>query len=263
MSRIRHVFETCSSENRAALLIYLCGGDPSEDESVERILAATKAGADIIELGMPFSDPSADGVTIQKASERALTAGATMKSILRIVSKVRQSSDVPILLFGYLNPILQFGPKALASALAQAGGDGFLTVDLPLEECECVRGPAISHGLDFVPLVAPTTSDERIKKIGEVATSFIYSVSMNGVTGTAAVRTEVAAERAARVRSLSQRPVAVGFGIRTGADAARLSPHSDGVVVGSAVVQAGLKDGAKGVGHLVEDLAANMGRPQS
>ena len=162
MSRIADAFARAKSEDRAALVIYLCAGDPSLALTPDLIVAAAEAGADVIEVGMPFSDPTADGPTIQQASERALAAGATLPGVLEAVKAARARTDVPVLLFGYYNPILRYGEDRLVKDAKAAGVDGFLVVDLPPESAAPLLGPLREHGLDFVPLVAPTSTPPRI-----------------------------------------------------------------------------------------------------
>jgi tryptophan synthase alpha chain len=237
MSRIARAFETAKRENRAALVIYLCAGDPDLDTTVELVLAAADSGADVIELGMPFSDPTADGPVIQRASERALRAGASMRSVLGVAQRVRQKSDVPIVLFGYYNPILAFGEAALAKAVKAAGIDALLVVDLPPEEGTSLLPELSANGIELIPLIAPTTPETRVARIAEVAGSFLYYVSITGVTG-AQADLPTAAKRAAALRAQTGKPVAVGFGIKTEQDVAAVARDADGAIIGAAVVSA-------------------------
>jgi tryptophan synthase alpha chain len=236
VGRIADAFERARNENRAALVIYLCAGDPDLDTTVDLVVAAAEAGADVIELGVPFSDPTADGPAIQRAAERALARGATLSRVLDTVRAVRRRTEVPILLFGYYNPILAYGESRLVDDAAGAGADGFLVVNLPPEESDGLRGPAVAKGLDFVPLVAPTSDPERVRQAAEAATSFIYYVSMTGVTGSKAADLASAAERASALQHAVERPVALGFGVKTATDVSTVAPKVAGVVVGSAVV---------------------------
>lgn len=238
MGRIADAFQKARSESRAALVIYLCAGDPDLKTTEELVVTAARAGADVIELGIPFSDPTADGPAIQRAAERALRRGTTLAKVLGTVRAIRQRTNVPILLFGYYNPVLGYGEHRLANDAADSGVDGFLIVDLPPEESDGLRLPAIERGLDFIPLVAPTSNPERIAKAGAVATSFIYYVSMTGVTGSQATDLKSAAQRAGALQQELGRPLALGFGVKTKADVAAVAPYVDGVVVGSAVVSA-------------------------
>lgn len=236
MGRIGDAFDSARNEGRAALVIYVCGGDPDLETTQRLVLAAAEAGADVIELGMPFSDPTADGPAIQRASERALARGTNISSLLGVVREVRKSTNVPILLFGYYNPILAYGEERFATDAAEAGADGMLVVNLPPEESAPLREPAIAEGLDFVPLVAPTSDVSRIKLAADAATAFVYYVSMTGVTGAKATDLDAAAARAGELQREIKRPIALGFGVKTPDDVAVVAKHVDGVVVGSAVV---------------------------
>jgi len=265
VGRIADAFENAKKENRAALVIYLCAGDPDLGTTADLVVAAAEAGADVIELGVPFSDPTADGPAIQRAAERSLRGGTTLAKVLDTVRVVRRRTDVPILLFGYYNPILSYGEEKLANDASDSGADGFLVVNLPPEESAGLRGPTVARGLDFVPLVAPTSSPERIAQAASVATSFIYYVSMTGVTGSKAVDLASASERAGSLQRDFGRPVAIGFGVKTQDDVATVAPHVDGVVVGSAVVRA-IEDAATpeeavaSVRDLVAGLTRGLGR---
>jgi tryptophan synthase alpha chain len=236
MSRIAQAFEKAAAEGRAALIIYVTAGDPDLDTSARILEAAAEAGADLIEVGVPFSDPTADGVVIQRASERALRAGTRVSKVLEIVAQVRAHSQVPMLLFGYYNPFLAYGEARLMDAAKRAGADGFLVVDLPCEEAGAFAGMAQDAGLDFVPLVAPTTTPERLERIAGQASAFLYYVSMTGVTG-ASTDLAAAAKRARAIGDATRKPVALGFGIKTPADVRQVASEVDAVVVGSAVVQ--------------------------
>jgi tryptophan synthase alpha chain len=265
MNRLSLVFERTRAEGRAALVTYFCAGDPDPDTTVEVALAAAQAGADVIELGMPFSDPAADGPAIQRASERALAKGMNLAKTLEVAARIRAQSPVPLVLFGYYNPILAFGEERLCEVAKASGIDGLLVVDLPPEESASLRQPAGRQGLAFVPLVAPTSSDARIALAQSVADAFIYYVSLTGVTGATGANFDEAAERAQRVRERTQRPVVVGFGVSSGGDVARLARHADGVVVGSALVRAVEEAGdraraVQAVRALVRELAGGLGR---
>jgi tryptophan synthase alpha chain len=265
VGRIADAFENARKDNRAALVIYLCAGDPDLDTTANLVVAAAEAGADVIELGVPFSDPTADGPAIQRAAERSLRGGTTLAKVLDTVRAIRRRTNVPILLFGYYNPIMSYGEEKLAIDASNSGADGFLVVDLPPEESAGLRGPAVERGLDFVPLVAPTSNPERIARAADVATSFIYYVSMTGVTGSKAVDLASASERAGALQRELGRPVALGFGVKTRDDVRTVAPHVDGVVVGSAVVRA-IEDAATpeeaiaSVRGLVADLTQGLSR---
>jgi tryptophan synthase alpha chain len=221
------------------LVIYLTCGDPSMAASVELVLAAARAGADAIELGVPFSEPSADGPAIRTAMERALAKGATLGGALDVVRRVRAAGcATPIVLFGYYNPIFVRGVPSFTRDARAAGVDGVLIVDLPVEELGELAGPARAAGLDVVPLVAPTSSAERIARVATIGAPFVYYVSMTGVTGAALAARDALGPRVAEVRAAAKAPVAVGFGIATPDDARAIARVADAVVVGSAVVRA-------------------------
>ena len=226
-----------------ALVTYLCCGDPDEAESVNLAVACAEEGADILELGMPFSDPTADGPAIARASQRALAKGGGFDATLRVARAVRAHCATPIVLFGYYNPLFVRGEERVVALAADAGVDAFLVVDLPLDESTSLRSLAAAREISVVPLVAPTSTPERIAKIGETAkrfpVPFVYYVSMMGVTGGSGL-THVLADastQAARVRGLTGRPTLVGFGIDSGAAARTAGAEADGVVVGSAIVR--------------------------
>jgi len=256
MGRIQDAFDKANAQGRAALVIYLCAGDPSLEWTRELVLAATRGGADIIELGIPFSDPTADGPTIQQASARALASGTTLRGVLEAVRGIRSQSEVPILLFGYYNPILAFGEHRAAEEASVVGADGFLVVDLPPEEASDFRAALAERELDFVPLLAPTSNDDRIQQAAAAASSFIYYVSLTGVTGGQAVALDGVATRILELREKVSAKLAVGFGIRTAADVARVAVAADGVVVGSAVVRE--IEGAEDLAEAVERVEAKV-----
>jgi tryptophan synthase alpha chain len=265
VGRIADAFDDARNENRAALVIYLCAGDPDLSSTEDLVVAAAESGADVIELGVPFSEPTADGPAIQRAAERSLAGGTTLAKVLLTVAAIRKRTDVPILLFGYYNPILAYGEAKLVEDAAQAGADGFLVVDLPPEESAELRESAIEKHLDFVPLVAPTSDPTRIARAAEVATSFIYYVSMTGVTGSKAADLASASERAGALQREVGCPVAIGFGVKTKQDVTTVAPHVDGVVVGSAVVSAienaaSRREALEAVRALVGELAQGLGR---
>ncbi len=265
MGRLEAAFARARREQRAALVIYLCAGDPDLATTVRLMRAAAEAGADVIEVGMPFSDPTADGPVIQRASERALRSHTTLAGVFDAVRQVRAHTDAGIVLFGYYNPLLAFGEERVAAAAAQAGIDGMLVVDLPPEEAGSLLAALHAHQLDFVPLVAPTTPDARVDLIARTAGAFLYYVSLTGVTG-AAADLAAAARRAAELRARTGLPVAVGFGVKTPEDARVLAPQVDGVVVGSAVCSeieragAGAEQAVAGVRALVSALRAACAR---
>jgi tryptophan synthase alpha chain len=230
-NRIDQCFAALRQRNEKAFIAYICAGDPSLTRTVDLALALEKSGVDILELGVPFSDPLADGLVNQLAAQRALEAGATVAGVLDCVREIRRRSQMPIVLYTYLNPIFQFGFERFHREAADAGIDGLLLLDLPPEEDQPSKGPL------HVRLIAPTTPEERIKSICAKAAGFIYYVSREGVTG---VQSSVAAslgEHVAQIRRFTQLPIAVGFGISTPEQAREVAQGADGVVVGSAIVQ--------------------------
>ena len=263
-AHLRAAFDRAAAEQRAALVAYLTFGDPDPATSIDVLAAAARAGADVLELGVPFSDPSADGPSIQRAMERALAAGGSLAGALDAVAALRSRGiTTPIVLFGYYNPIFVLDPDAFAARAAAAGVDAVLTVDLPIDELAELAAPLAAHGLGVIPLVAPTSTPERIARVSAFQPPFVYYISLTGVTGTrAAPPTDPA--RIAAIRRAAGAPVAIGFGIRTPADAARIAQVADGVVVGSALVErvaAGDAPGAPDrVAALVRDLAGAMRR---
>lgn len=237
MSRIGSKFEQLQREGRKALITFITAGDPDLALTERLVPEMAAAGADIIELGIPFSDPMADGPTIQLSSERALANGVNLRSILAAVKNIRQSCDVPILLMGYYNPVLAFGLESFCREAALAGVDAVLLVDLPPEEAGELVGFTKKQGIDFIPLLTPTSDISRMNKIKKIGSGFVYYVSVAGVTG---ARSSVAADigsMVASIRSETSLPVAVGFGISTPHQAGTVAKLADGVVVGSALVK--------------------------
>jgi tryptophan synthase alpha chain len=262
---LRAVFERSARERRAVLVAYLTFGDPDPATSVEVLAACARAGAGIIELGLPFSDPSADGPSIQRAMERALAAGGSLTGALDAVAALRaRGIDTPIVLFGYYNPIFIMGPAAFAARAAAAGVDAVLTVDLPIDELDELAVPLAAEGVAVVPLIAPTSTPDRIERLARFHPPFVYYITLKGVTGVK-LAAPVEPERLAAIRSASGAPVAVGFGIRTAADAARFAAIADGVVVGTVLVDQIPKGPAAEapdrVAAVVRELAAAMARP--
>lgn len=237
MSRIEEKFRRLKEENAKALIAYLTAGDPDLETTREIILAMDRAGVDILEIGVPFSDPTADGPIIQAASHRALEAGATLTGILEMIEAVREVSEIPIVLFGYYNPILSYGNEHFAQRARAAGVDGILVVDLPPEEAEELRRHTDREGIDFISLIAPTTTDERIRTIAHGAGGFLYYISITGVTGTDKPQVADIKRDVERIRTVTDLPVAVGFGISTPEQAREIAPHADGIVIGSAFVR--------------------------
>lgn len=238
-TRIARRFAELAARGEKGLIVYFTAGDPALEETSGLVLEAVAAGADLVELGVPWSDPSSDGPVIQRAMERALAAGATLRRTLDVVAEVRRSSEVPIVLFGYYNPILALGPARAAEAAARAGVDGMLVVDLALEEAEELDAPLRAHAIDRIPLLAPTTTPERAALHAARGSGFAYYVSLAGVTGAANLDAASVAARTAALRpSLRGLPLAVGFGVKDAASARAVAPSAEAVVVGSALVAA-------------------------
>jgi len=238
MSRIENCFTRLKSEHRKALIPYVTAGDSDPKVTVPLMHTMVKAGADIIELGVPFSDPMADGPVIQRAAERALEHNTSLKDVLAMVAEFRQQNeDTPVVLMGYLNPIEVMGYVAFAEAAAKVGVDGVLTVDLPPEEAGELLTALQSQQLDPIFLLAPTSDDERIKLICNAASGYVYYVAVKGVTGAGNLEVQSVAEKMAQIRQYTDLPVGVGFGIKDAAAAAAVAAVADAVVVGSALVQ--------------------------
>ena len=239
MSRIQKRFEKLKGAGEKALTVFITAGDPDLATTAELILAMDKAGADIIELGVPFSDPMADGPTIQLSSERALAAGTTLPLILEMVKSVRGQTEIPIVLMGYYNPVYLYGTERFAAEAVASGVDGVLLVDLPPEEAEKEGFTLVarSKGLDIISLLAPTSSDERINRALKSGRGFIYYVSVTGVTGARKDVSSSLPEEVGKIMEKSHLPVIVGFGISTPEQAGEVASFADGVVVGSALVK--------------------------
>src|SRR5690554_6883500 len=248
MSRIQHCFETLRAEGRKALIPYITAGDPDPAMMLPLMHELVEAGVDVIELGVPFSDPMADGPVIQLAMERALSHQVSLRDVLNMVRAFRETNQTtPVALMGYLNPIEYMGYDTFAREAAEAGVDGVLIVDLPPEEAETVAPLFREHGLDCIFLLAPTTTLERARKICQQASGYVYYVSLKGVTGSASLNVTEVAEKLEQLRSVTDLPIGVGFGIRDGASAAAVASVADGVVVGSV---------------LVSQIAAHLGEPE-
>ncbi len=237
MTRIQQTFSQLKAQGRKALIPYITAGDPAPQHTLALMHALVAAGADILELGVPFSDPMADGPVIQKACERALRHGTSLRDVLQMVAEFRQTNtDTPVVLMGYLNPIEAMGYAAFAAQAASAGVDGVLVVDLPPEEGDELVPLLKSHQLDVVFLMAPTTQDDRAQKIIAAGSGYLYYVSLKGVTGSATLDVGAVSARVAQIAAMTDMPIAVGFGVRDGQTAAALARVSDGVIVGSALV---------------------------
>jgi tryptophan synthase alpha chain len=255
MSRIAQRFADLRSANRAAFVPFITAGDPDRNTSFEILKRLPGAGADLIEVGVPFSDPMADGPAIQASSLRALKAGMTLAKVLEMVREFRTLDDsTPIILMGYLNPIHAFGIDRFVIESARAGVDGLITVDLPPEEDEIVRIPALALGLDVIRLATPTTDDARLATILNGAGGFLYYVSIAGVTGTKSFSAGDVRGALARFRVRAQIPVVVGFGIRTPEQAAEIAQFADGAVVGSAIVSRIAEFASAGRQKLIDEV---------
>jgi len=237
MSRIAELFTRLKSEKRKALIAYVTAGDPDPERTPSIIAALERGGADLIELGVPFSDPVADGPVIQLASDRALAAGTNLKAVLGIAAKVRETSQVPLLLFSYLNPLLRYGFDALAHDAVTAGIDGCLITDLSVEEAADYVSRMRTTGLDTVFLAAPTSTERRLRLVAEYSTGFVYLVSRAGVTGVQESVASTAAPLVKAMRAVTNLPLAVGFGISRPEHAAEAGSAADAIVVGSALVK--------------------------
>jgi tryptophan synthase alpha chain len=257
-SRIDRTFERTRANNEAALVAFITAGDPGIDSAPGLIAAIAEAGADIIELGIPYSDPLADGPVIQASSQRALDQGVTPPIVLDIVREARKSTDVPIVLMTSYNLVLQCGLEAFAKDAAEAGADGAILTDLPPEEAGPWIDAARAHGIDTIFLVAPTSTPERIRLITEQATGFVYCVSRTGVTGANKEMSSDLMGLLARARELTKKPLAVGFGISTPEHVAQVAGIADGAVIGSALVDFLHRNaGEPNSGLLVRDLISN------
>lgn len=253
MSRIEQTF---AKLERPALVTFITAGDPDLDTSLEMLKALPTAGADIIELGMPFTDPVADGPTIQAAGIRALENGANMNRTLQMVRAFRKTNnETPIVLMGYANPLFAYGYKAFAKDAADAGIDGLIIVDIPPEEDKDLRDALEGHDIDLIRLITPTTDETRLEKLLESASGFLYYVSITGVTGAAKADMSAIAPHIEKIKSKTDLPVAIGFGVRTPEDAANMGKIADGVVVGSAIVTALNEQGVTPALALVEGLS--------
>lgn len=239
ITRLDHRFKACAAEGRAALVTFITAGDPDYDTSLTLLKALPAAGADIIELGVPFTDPMADGPAIQAAGLRALKAGQTLAKTIEMVREFRKTDDTtPLVLMGYYNPVYVYGVDRFLADAKAAGVDGLVVVDLPPEEDNELCLPALKAGLAFIRLATPTTDDKRLPTVLKNTAGFVYYVSINGITGSATPDANVVGQAVARIKRHTELPVAVGFGVRTPEQAAAIAAGADGVVVGSALIDA-------------------------
>jgi tryptophan synthase alpha chain len=259
MTRIGRLFEDLKREGRKGLIAYLTAGDPSPAATPELVQALVRGGADLIELGVPFSDPIADGPVIQRAGERALAAGMTLAGVLEIAREVRNRSEVPLLLFTYLNPVVRYGLELLAKDALAAGIDGCLLTDASVEEAHEYVGAMHAQGLDTVFLAAPTSTKRRLKLVAQYSTGFVYLVSRTGVTGERDSLSDAVAPLVAAMRTITNLPLAVGFGISRPEHVAQAAAQADAVVVGSAIVRVIEKHaGGPGLAREVEGFVRQL-----
>ena len=237
MKRIEKRFAQLKGKGEKALVAYLTAGFPDLETTRDLIPALDAAGVDVLELGVPFSDPTADGPAIQRASQTALRNGTTLARILGLVENLRPSTEMPIVLFSYYNPIHAYGARRFAGKAAAAGADGVLVVDLPAEEAGELKKHTDPAGLNFISLVAPTTGPERVRQIVKGASGFIYYISLTGVTGTGRPRVQEIRQNVSRIKKVTQVPVVAGFGVSTPAQAREIGAETDGIVVGSAFIR--------------------------
>lgn len=236
-SRLDKTFRRLKTEGRKALITYLMAGDPNLEQTEQLVLELEKAGADIIELGVPFSDPIADGPVIQQAAERALRSGTTLRAILLTVQRLRTRSEVPLVFMAYYNSIHAFGPERFCREAAEAGVDGLIVPDMPPDEAGPLQGPAAAAGLQLIFLLAPTSTAERRAYVARRSHGFVYYVSLTGITGAKLGKVSEIGRNVEQIRKVSQTPIAVGFGVTTPEDAADVAAVADAVIVGSAVVK--------------------------
>jgi tryptophan synthase alpha chain len=236
-SRIDQTFARLRRRNEAALIAYVMAGDPSLAETEQLVLELEKAGADIIELGVPFSDPIADGPVIQQAAERALRSGTSLRKILPMIKQVRTRSQIPLVLMAYYNSIHAFGAEHFCREAVAAGVDGLIVPDMPADEAGPLKGPAAASGLQLIFLLAPTSTLERRTFVARQSNGFVYYVSLTGITGSKLSNLTDVEKNVQRIRKVSKTPIAVGFGVATPEDAAKVSAIADGVIVGSAIVK--------------------------
>ncbi len=261
MNRIETQFQLLRSRGEKALVGFLSAGDPSVSRSLEIIRAMCDAGLDILELGVPFSDPTADGPVIQRSSARALAGKVTLRTVLDMIATLRKDIDIPIIVFTYYNPVFVYGTRRFYEDAVRAGADGVLVVDLSPEESDEMTSQWPGNALCLIRLIAPTTPEDRIRQVAGSASGFIYMVSKTGVTGSSGLDTSMVAERVDRIRNATDLPLCVGFGVSTPEDVAAIASVADGVVVGSAferIIEENIenRDLARLMGETVRSLKA-------
>jgi len=244
MSRLQGAFARLREEKRPGLVTYVTAGDPDLDRTAGVLRALDRGGADVLEVGVPFSDPLADGPVIQRATERALASGTTLSGVLDLVGSVRADIRAPVVIFSYANPILRLGSERFADRARAAGIDGVLVLDLPIEEADDFRGMLAARGIDTILLLSPTTSDDRLRKAAALGSGFLYAISRLGVTGARDVLADGARDMVARIRAVSDLPVALGFGISKPDHVREVGRWADAAVVGSALVDVIAREGA-------------------
>jgi tryptophan synthase alpha chain len=237
MNRIEKVFKTATAQNRKAFIPYIMAGDPSLEKTGEVVSLLQRCGADIIELGVPFTDPLADGPTIQRAAERALQAGVTLRKVVNLVRELRRHTQIPLVLMTYYNPVFKYGEEQFVKDAVDAGVDGVIIPDLPPEEAGGLMGLSKKAGLAVIFLLAPTSTNDRIRKVAKASRGFIYYVSITGITGSRISLDSSLGESVQGIRRQSGKPVAVGFGVSSPEEAKAVSAFADGVIVGSAIVK--------------------------
>ena len=244
MSRLQGAFARLREEKRPGLVTYVTAGDPDLDRTAGVLKALDRGGADVLEVGVPFSDPLADGPVIQRATERALASGTTLSGVLDLVGSIRADIRAPIVIFSYANPILRLGSERFADRARDAGIDGVLVLDLPIEEADDFRGMLAARGIDTILLLSPTTSDDRLRKAAALGSGFLYAISRLGVTGARDALADGARDMVARIRAVSDLPVALGFGISKPDHVREVGRWADAAVVGSALVDVIAREGA-------------------
>jgi tryptophan synthase alpha chain len=267
-SKLDHTFATLRQRGEKALIAYVMAGDPSLQDTEQLVVELEQAGADIIELGVPFSDPIADGPVIQQAAERALRSGTSLRTILSMVTRLRARTQIPLVLMAYYNNIHAFGPERFCHEAAQAGVDGVIMPDMPPDEAGPLRGPAAAAGLPLIFLLAPTSTEERRTFVARQSQGFVYYVSLTGITGAKLHNLADVGKNVEKIRKVTRVPVAVGFGVATPEDAAKVAAIADGVIVGSAIVKQIAAYGqkpemVKHVAGFVRSLKAAMRAAQS